>query len=310
MVDDAFFDRFRTMSFDELRKYIDSCLDGFNSKRSDATDPIRTKETFLQLWEILRVKAIEPLVVPEARQDDTLPPLPEAPPPFSPSNPSEHPEQLRRKLKALQLELAQRQRELAQRHKRRSSIKRSIQSLESQIHYLRLEGARHEAKRARREQSRLLQLRMVWRIKRDIERIFMSGIDTPLHKVLWRILPSGEWTFGSILNHYSELQRANPQIHFDIKRLQTVFLLSPSSLYVGLGEFDGYIVLAFSETTKVVLECPIYGNAIYVIREDWQRLAKLPKFELLSQFPDQARRIVHVGDWYSSLREELSFTDA
>jgi hypothetical protein len=63
------------------------------------------------------------------------------------------------------------------------------------------------------------------------------------------------------------------------------FALKPSSVYVGIGEFDGYIVLAFRQTRKVVLECPIYGNAIYVIHEDWQRLAKMPKFELLSQFP-------------------------
>ncbi len=154
---------------------------------------------------------------------------------------------------------------------------------------LRKEGDRRESMRAQHEKLRSVHLRFVERIKRDIERTFTSGVDAQLNKVFWQILPPGQWTFDSVLNHYNELQHANPHIHFDVKRLQTVLQLNPLSLYVGIGEFDGYIVLAFPQTTKVVLECLIYGNAIYVIREDWLRLAKLPKFELLSQFPSQAR---------------------
>jgi hypothetical protein len=141
---------------------------------------------------------------------------------------------------------------------------------------------------AQHERSRQEKLRFVERIKKDIERIFTFGINAPIYRVFWRVLPAGEWTFDSVLNHYTELHRAYPHIHFEVDRLRRVFSLNPSSLYIGIDEFDWYIVCAFSQTTKVVLECPIYGNAIYVIRENWQSLSKLLKNELLSQFPSYA----------------------
>ena len=34
----------------------------------------------------------------------------------------------------------------------------------------------------------------------------------------------------------------------------------------GSGGFDAYSIISFSHTDKVLLECPIYGNAAYVMR--------------------------------------------
>ena len=177
---------------------------------------------------------------------------------------------------------------------------------EKQLHdTLSQQKALARAMRVKHERSRQERLRFVERIRKDIERIFTFGVNAPIYRVFWRVLPAGEWTFDSVLKHYTELHRAYPHIHFEVDRLRRVFSLNPSSLYIGIDEFDWYIVCAFSQTTKVVLECPIYGNAIYVIRENWQSLSKLPKNELLSQFPSYVHRIVHAGDWYPLLRAEL-----
>jgi hypothetical protein len=154
--------------------------------------------------------------------------------------------------------------------------------------------------KAQYEHSRADRVRFCERIRRDIERIF-----TPTYKVFWRILPPGEWTVDSVVSHYAELQRANPHVRFDLDRLRRVFSLSPLSLYVGIDEFEGYIVFVFSQTKNVLLECPVYGNAIYLIREDWESLSRLSKGELLARFPGQALRIVHTGDWYPRVQAEL-----
>jgi hypothetical protein len=164
-----------------------------------------------------------------------------------------------------------------------------------------LQRLRHnQAVKAQYEHSRADRVRFCERIRRDIERIF-----TPTYKVFWRILPPGEWTVDSVVSHYAELQRANPHVRFDLDRLRRVFSLSPLSLYVGIDEFEGYIVFVFSQTKNVLLECPVYGNAIYLIREDWESLSRLSKGELLARFPGQALRIVHTGDWYPRVQAEL-----
>jgi hypothetical protein len=162
-----------------------------------------------------------------------------------------------------------------------------------------------QAEKAHLEDSRAEHLRFCERIRRDIERIFMLKPTAPTNEVFWHILPPGEWTVDSVLSHYSTLQRTNPNVKFDVDRLRQVFSLGPSTLYVGIDEFEGYIVFAFPKTKKVVLECPVYGNAIYIIPENWESLSRLSKGELLSGFPGQVLRIVHAGDWYPRLRAKL-----
>jgi hypothetical protein len=132
---------------------------------------------------------------------------------------------------------------------------------------LRQEADRRESILAEHQKLRSVHLKFVERIRRDIDRALASGLEVQARKLSWQILPPGQWTLESILHHYTEMERLNPQLRFDIKRLETVLQLKPSFIYVGIGEFDGYVVLAFAQTRRVVLECPIYGNAIYVIRQ-------------------------------------------
>ena len=141
------------------------------------------------------------------------------------------------------------------------------------------------------------------RLLRDIDSTF--GIGIPVQRIGWRVLPQGEWTLASILNNYSELQRRNPHVRYDLERIHAISRLKPSTCYIGDGEFDGYIVFTFEHTLKVVLECPIHGNAVYVMGGGWQALSRLSKFELLSRHNRLVTRIIHTGDWFQRLKSQL-----
>jgi hypothetical protein len=303
MPSDSLYDRCASMSFSKLRYYIDSCLSALNSSRTDPNLPILAKEDFLKLLELLRAKASAPfpLQVPGQNVDvhDSL----EAPQWFQEFVPSKH-------LKRLMRDLSQSQLLLSENHESRKFGQRRIEKLELKIRNLKynvelLKSRELNLLQARYERSSAERSRFCDRIGKDIERTFVNDRLIPANKVFWRILPPGEWTVESVISHYSKIQRANPHVQFDVDRLRRIFSLTPSSLYVGIDEFEGYIVFVFSQTKKVVLECPIYGNAIYVIRENWENLSRLPKGELLARFPNQALRIVHVGDWYPRVRAEL-----
>lgn len=86
-------------------------------------------------------------------------------------------------------------------------------------------------------------------------------------------------------------------------RITKAYLLGPKEVVLGSAEFEGYTVFTFAYTMRVLLECPMYGHAIYIINSDWESLSKLTKQELL-EFRD-ATKIVHRGDWFWRVEQEL-----
>ncbi len=126
----------------------------------------------------------------------------------------------------------------------------------------------------------------------------------PTRYLSWRVLPPGELSVDSINKHYGRLQRQNPRIKYERERIVKAFSLGPKECYVGKNEFEGYVVFTFSYTSKALLECPLYGNAIYIIDSDWKRWSRMSKQELLSS-SHEVTRIIHRGDWFSEVKREL-----
>lgn len=87
--------------------------------------------------------------------------------------------------------------------------------------------------------------------------------------------------------------------------MRRAFSLRPEAWYVGIGEFDGYVVFTFPRTNKALLERPVYGNAVYVLGSDWRRLSRLSKRELLADGALGVTKIVHMGDWFARVVEAL-----
>jgi len=81
--------------------------------------------------------------------------------------------------------------------------------------------------------------------------------------------------------------------------------LEPELRYFGAKSWFGYAVYEFSYSSCVVLECPIEGNATYVLSGDWKKMISLTKAELRKEYADRCARIVHKGDWLDRIRREL-----
>jgi len=158
----------------------------------------------------------------------------------------------------------------------------------------------------KRPQVRARRKQFVQRVRRDIERAFMLGAAMPAaRRVSWRLLPSGELSVQAIRQHYKGLQQQNPHIKYETERITKALSLRPDRYYVGEDEFEGYIVLTFAHTPKALMECPVFGNAIYIINSDWKSLSKMTKQELLARGSMKVTRIVHKGDWFSRVKTEL-----
>lgn len=142
-------------------------------------------------------------------------------------------------------------------------------------------------------------------LETDVDKPLNSDTVGPFQSVPWEILPRGEHPFPTILAHLQLLEKRNPTIRYDPNRLEALNSLGPSSIYVGVQEFDGYFAFHFPSNTTVVLECPVVGNAIYAVPEaDWESLCRLSKATLLAH--SRVKRVVHGGDWLQRLKAHLN----
>jgi hypothetical protein len=93
------------------------------------------------------------------------------------------------------------------------------------------------------------------------------------------------------------MQRVKSHIRYDRERIAKAFSRCPNRCYVGQNEFEGYIVLTFAYRSRALLECPVFGNAIYILDSDWKRWSRMTKQELVHR-SDQVSLIIPKGDWF------------
>jgi hypothetical protein len=147
--------------------------------------------------------------------------------------------------------------------------------------------------------------RIVSKLLGDIERAFKPQ---PTGRFQWRPLPRGEATPQKVRGHYRERLRHEGRLDkFDQARLDTATALPYEEWWVpteGFGGFDAYSIISFAYTDKVLLECPIYGNAAFVINADEEDWREMTKQELTDS--GLAERIPHRGEnWPAKVRQAL-----
>lgn len=138
-------------------------------------------------------------------------------------------------------------------------------------------------------------------MKETFSTLLKAGRIKPI-KLSWKLLPLGEHPFADIVRHYKWLQERNTNVEYQMARLDKVYNLGPSSIYIGIDEFEGYIIFHFEKNQIAVLECPVVGNAIYVFKDDWKMLSRLSKAELLNNHRGKVVRIIHTGEWFYKLK--------
>ncbi|MBP6977627.1 MAG: hypothetical protein KBB71_04865 [Lentimicrobiaceae bacterium] len=119
--------------------------------------------------------------------------------------------------------------------------------------------------------------------------------------VSWEILPPGtlEETIERVFRGKIPTKQQK-----DVTTERYVFFqsLKPKNLVFGQSGFRRYFG-ALLEDNLVVFENIEYGNAIYILFENWEELSKLSRTELLSgRFGISFDRIIHISGWKEKVK--------
>ncbi len=132
-------------------------------------------------------------------------------------------------------------------------------------------------------------------------------IKAPIKSLNWKILPKGARPFAELEGHLKQALNRVKQGNrsFVDHRLDRLNSYKPEFTAIGQGGFTGYVVFGYPKKNIYVLESILYGNATYVLGNDWEKISKLTKAEILN---DQLHkeRIIHVRNWFEKIRKLLS----
>lgn len=332
----AYWDRCQAMSFGQLREFVDLGLDAVR-EGEPGDGPPRTREEFLALADMLDAK------IEEARAEvPPFPPVPERPADYDPSISSylggrfeqsselsemewdliRLDEQIERARYDSEVpkrrydEMRQEARDLRRRIPEREEEERRSWPARYAAHE-RVRPGYELAVRRRREEAGRISKRLgvldrqqgfVERIRLQIGSTFGPAAGTPTGRLRWTPFEAAEPTAENIRRHYRDhLRRQGKEDKFDQRRLDAALALPYVDWLVpdeGFGGFDAYSILTIEGTSKVLLECPIWGNAAYVVDADQEVWKGMTKRGLVES--GLAKQIPHRGeDWPEKIRRAL-----
>lgn len=122
----------------------------------------------------------------------------------------------------------------------------------------------------------------------------------------WELLPEGQrgdLVFESIVRRLS-LDPDSDNTHVARARNEFIWSLGPGKVATGRGTFSRYVAYIFRDDL-VVLENLSYGNALYVMYENWEALSQRSRLDLLADPQADFTRIVHRGRWKQELKKAI-----
>lgn len=120
--------------------------------------------------------------------------------------------------------------------------------------------------------------------------------------VEWEILPPGEEDLKIIL---SKVKNPSEKITKIItERLSVLKKLEPIEMIYGVSGLHRYFGAKFAENL-VVFENLEYGNAIYIMFDNWKKLSKLSRKQLLKMKNRNFERIEHRSNWQKKLEKVI-----
>ena len=285
-----YLDRCQEMDFNRLLEFIEDSLARLLESNPEAARP-RSEEEFRHLVQLLR------------ELQDT-PPVSPVPLSYQPSrelrNKTDKLERLDKHLDESYGEPSTRKKDIYQMLRRRTA-------LEEEIAKLRVDDRRSHSTRlsAYQNYTNSAQTRAVNRIGKAVDRAFRPQ---PTGRFQWQPLPPGEAAPENVHWHYHEkLRREGRLDKFNQERLDKALDLPYAEWWVpteGFGGFDSYSIFSFDHTEKVLLECPLYGNAAYIVNSSEERWKDMTKQELIDS--GEAEKVAHQGEnWHVKVREAL-----
>jgi hypothetical protein len=91
----------------------------------------------------------------------------------------------------------------------------------------------------------------------------------------------------------------------DKDRFRQIELLNPIKCHLGGKSWLGYVVYEFARSSRVILECAIEGNAVYILPGDWKKMIHLSKAEIRGEYEEQCIRVFHTGNWIHRVHKAL-----
>jgi hypothetical protein len=141
--------------------------------------------------------------------------------------------------------------------------------------------------------------------------LLTNNLDTIIRgevkRLNWRILPPGKRPWESIKTEIKEVIEREPPGNQEVieKRLEAINHYGPDFVAVGQHGFTGYLIFGFPRKTLYLLESLFSGNATYIFGNDWERLSKLSKAEILKD-KLQKQRVIHQKEWAKEIARLLS----
>lgn len=124
--------------------------------------------------------------------------------------------------------------------------------------------------------------------------------------IKWEILPEGT-VLSEDVGHFARLSASPDQRKRAlayIQRSDFIRTLNHQRIAIGTGGFGRYVAYIFRDDL-VILECLTYGNAMYMMYDDWATLSRRSRLSLLADPSAQYDRIVHAGKWKDAVRNAL-----
>lgn len=118
----------------------------------------------------------------------------------------------------------------------------------------------------------------------------------------WEILPPG--TLDDALRRVFRNSIPTQQQRDVVAQRYDFFQsLDPQSLVFGQSGFRRYFG-ALLEDNLVIFENVQYGNAVYILFNEWEQLSQLSRIELMSgRYGDRFQRVVHKNQWQEKVRK-------
>lgn len=127
-----------------------------------------------------------------------------------------------------------------------------------------------------------------------------------VRRLQWEILPKGKYPWAKskdIVKKYTENLKPSEKKLVE-KRIKEISDFNPDFMASGNGGFSGYFAFGFEEKEIFVLESVHLDNATYIFGENWEKLSKLTKNEILSGVAE-FDRIIHNDSWSRKIRQLL-----
>jgi hypothetical protein len=118
----------------------------------------------------------------------------------------------------------------------------------------------------------------------------------------WQIFPPGT-TDEVVRRAIARMRKTNPEQEKRVRERVALFnSLKPKHFIQGQGGLNSYIGALFADDL-VVFENVRYGNALYVLFDDWAEVSKRSRIDLLRCRDVRFARFVHSEDWATRFSE-------